>query len=67
MSVSESESKPENQEESFVEGDERETMLGYGEGKVPWYVAVVWVGFILTYAAVMAVLALPDFRAWASR
>jgi hypothetical protein len=51
-------------EDEFVERDDRETHLPFGTGGVPFYIALVCVGFIVTYIVVMAVLALPDLRAW---
>jgi hypothetical protein len=63
MSASESDREPEH----YVEHDERETRLSYGGGKVPLYVGLLWLVFILTYVGVMVALALPDLRAWSSR
>jgi len=54
----------EPQGEAFVEHEERETAMPYDKGGVPIYVAVLWVGFIVAYVTVMALLALPDLRAW---
>jgi hypothetical protein len=54
-------------DDRFIENDHRETKLGYGDGGVPFYVAVAWVLFIIAYVVVMASLALPDLRAWAGR
>jgi hypothetical protein len=48
----------------YREEDDRETRLPFGSGGVPFYVAILWVGFIVTYVVVMALLALPDLRAW---
>ena len=53
-----------SESESFVEHDERETQLPYDKGGVPFYIALLWVGFIVAYVVVMAMLALPDLRAW---
>jgi hypothetical protein len=62
-----SESDPRKDEAGIAEHDDRETQLGYGEGRVPFYVAIIWLAFILSYGAIMFVLALPDFQAWSSR
>ena len=51
----------------FVEHDGKETQLGYGDGGVPFYVAIVWVLFIIAYVAIMTFVSLPDFRAWTAR
>ena len=51
----------------FVESTDKPTILGYGDGGVPIYIGILWVAFIVAYAVVMLVLALPDFRAWASQ
>ncbi len=48
----------------FTEDDRRETLLPYGDGGVPFYVAVLWAAFIVVYIVFMAVMALPDLRAW---
>jgi hypothetical protein len=48
----------------FVESDERPTSLPYDRGGVPFYIALAWVGVIVTYVAVMVTLALPDLRRW---
>ncbi len=48
----------------FVEDDHRPTRLPFDSGRVPLYIAVVWVVFISVYVVVMAMLALPDLRAW---
>ena len=52
---------------AFVESDERETNMPYDKGGVPVYIAILWVGFIVTYVVVMSLLALPDLRAWLAR
>ena len=57
--MSDSESK-----EAFIERDDRETELPVDHGGVPIYVAIAWVVFIIVYVTVMAILALPDLRAW---
>jgi hypothetical protein len=54
-------------EGAYKESDHKETILGYGKGGVPFYIAIVWVLFIVAYVIVMATLALPDLRAWATR
>ena len=51
----------------FVESDEQRTRFTYDDGGLPFYVAVVWAGLIVAYITVMAVLALPDLRAWLGR
>ena len=51
----------------FVERDDAETVLPYDKGGVPFYVALLWVGFIVAYVAVMAAIALPDLRAWMAK
>jgi len=51
-------------EQPFAERDDRETKLPFGSGGVPFYVAILWAGFIVTYVVVMALLSLPDLRAW---
>jgi hypothetical protein len=48
------------------ESDHAPTRFGYGDGGVPLYVGIVWVVFIISYLAVMCVVALPDFIAWTS-
>jgi hypothetical protein len=47
-----------------VESDAARTVLPYDKGGVPIYIALAWVAFIVTYIVVMAVIALPDLRAW---
>jgi hypothetical protein len=49
---------------SFEEHDASQTMLPYGNGGVPFYVAVIWVGFIIAYVTGVVALVLPDLRAW---
>lgn len=49
-----------------VEADAGRTRFRYGDGGVPIYVGIVWVGFIICYLVVMAAVALPDFIAWTS-
>ena len=49
---------------AFVEDDTRETHLPYDTGGLPWYVAVGWTVLVISYVAVMSVLALPDLRRW---
>lgn len=51
-------------DEPFVERDDRETILPYDKGGVPVYIALLWVGFIITYIVVMSLVALPDLRSW---
>jgi hypothetical protein len=67
MHVKASEGTDAKEQPAFVETDHQPTKLGYGEGGVPFYVAVIWVGYILAYILVMAYLALPDYRAWLNR
>ncbi len=64
MSDAGSETKP-GEETRFVESSDRPTMLGYGDGGVPFYIGVVWVAVMVAYIAIMLSLALPDFLAWA--
>ncbi len=65
MSASESDSAAAPSEEAtFVERDDRETQMPFDKGKVPFYIAILWVGFIVVYVTVMAMLALPDLRRW---
>lgn len=52
------------QQEPFVERDDRETLMPYDKGGVPVGIALLWVGFIITYVVVMSLVALPDLRAW---
>jgi hypothetical protein len=61
MSASESETPGEG---DFVETDHKETPLPYGKGGVPFYIAILWLGFIIFYVVAMSLLALPDLRAW---
>ncbi len=67
MSVSESEPAASGEPRDFVEDDGRETSMPMGHARVPIYIALAWVGFIVAYVVVMSVLALPDLRAWLSR
>jgi hypothetical protein len=62
MSASESERSDESP--PFVEDDARETKLPYDRGGLPFYVAIAWVAFGITYVVVMSLLALPDLRRW---
>jgi hypothetical protein len=62
--MSDAESDPHDEAPAFVESETRETSLPYGEGRLPFYVAVAWVAIIVTYVVVMALLALPDLRKW---
>jgi hypothetical protein len=55
---------PAKEEAAFLERDDQETMLPYDKGGVPLYIAGLWVAFIVTYIVFMAVIALPDLRAW---
>jgi hypothetical protein len=48
----------------FVEDDAAQTVLPYDTGGVPFYIAFVWVAFIITYIVVVSVLVVPDLRAW---
>jgi len=49
---------------AFVENDASQTLLPYGDGGVPIYIAVAWVAFIVAYGTAIALLILPDLRAW---
>jgi hypothetical protein len=44
--------------------DKVQTTMDYDHGGVPFYVAIVWVIFLLSYMVYMAVYALPDWTAW---
>ena len=48
----------------FVENDAHRTRLPYDRGGVPFYIALAWAAFIVTYIVVMSLVALPDLRAW---
>ena len=62
--MSDGESDQGKEIEPFVERDDRETVIPYDKGGVPIYIALLWVGFIITYIVVMSLIALPDLRAW---
>jgi hypothetical protein len=64
MSDAASEHATPKAEEPFVEREDGETVLPYGNGGVPVYIALLWVGFIIVYVVVMSLIALPDLRAW---
>lgn len=51
----------------FVEDDRKRTRLPFDNGRVPFYIAILWVGFIVAYVTVMSLLALPDLRHWMAR
>lgn len=67
MSASASDPPSGEQEQAFVERDREPTRLGYDKGGVPFYVTILWVGFLISYALVMTLIALPDLRAWMAR
>ena len=48
----------------FVEHEHAATEMGYDHGKIPRYVATVWVIALLSFAAYMIKYALPDLGAW---
>ncbi len=48
----------------FVEDDHRKTELGYDDGGVPVYVALIWVAFLASYVVYMVYYGLPDLSAW---
>ena len=48
----------------FIEHDHRQTSMAYDTGRIPLYIVVAWVLFIVAYVVVMALVALPDLRAW---
>jgi len=48
----------------FVEDDGAKTYLPYDRGGVPFYIALVWAAFIVTYIVVMSLVVLPDLRTW---
>jgi hypothetical protein len=52
---------------AYQENDHKETILGYGKGGVPFYIAILWVLFIVAYVIAMATLVLPDLTKWATR
>jgi hypothetical protein len=61
MSAEASDSDP---EPPFVERNDRPTKMAYDSGRVPIYILVAWVVFIIAYVVVMALLALPDLKSW---
>jgi hypothetical protein len=65
--MTDSASEASEKEPAFVENDARRTRLPYDRGGVPFYVALAWAAFIVTYIVVMSVVALPDLRAWLGR
>lgn len=48
----------------FVEHSHRETRMDFDDGGVPFYVAIVWVVFLLSYIIYMVRFAFPDWSAW---
>jgi hypothetical protein len=65
--ASETSASPASPPPPFVESDAGRTELPYDEGKVPLYVALVWVAFIVAYFVGVLTLVLPDLRAWMGR
>lgn len=55
---------PPAEEVPFVESDDAATAMTYDHGKVPLYVAAVWLVLLISYAIYMVSLALPDLSAW---
>jgi hypothetical protein len=47
----------------FVEG-EHETRLEYGHGRLPLYVAVAWIIFLVAYAVYFGFYGWPDLKQW---
>ena len=62
-----SRSTPAGEPTPFTEDDGGRTRLPYDDGGVPFYIAVAWVSFIVVYITVVAVLVVPDLRAWFSQ
>jgi hypothetical protein len=52
---------------AFEERDDAETRMPFGSGGVPFYISILWIGFVVVYITVMSLLALPDLRAWLHR
>lgn len=57
----------EKESDVFVEKETEETKMAYDDGGVPFYVAAAWVLFLVAYVVVMAMVSLPDLRAWSAR
>lgn len=53
-------------ENAFIERDDGETEMDFDDGGVPFYVAIVWIIFLTSFMAYMAVYALPDWSAWSA-
>lgn len=50
---------------ALVEQTNGQTVMAYDKGSVPFYVVIVWLALIISYVVYMAILALPDLKAWA--
>jgi hypothetical protein len=61
MSAEGSDSEP---DPPFIERDDKQTSMAYDSGRIPLYIVVAWALFIVAYVVVMALVALPDLRAW---
>jgi hypothetical protein len=48
----------------LVEHSDAAVEMTYGEGGVPFYIAVLWVIFLVGFMVYILVNALPDFSAW---
>lgn len=53
-----------NEQEAFVETDDKATRFTYDKGGVPLYVALIWITFLVCYVVYMVKYALPDFTLW---
>ncbi len=49
---------------AFQERDDAPTEMSFDTGGVPFYVAIVWVVFLVAYLIYMVRFALPDLSAW---
>ena len=50
--------------EFFVESDTAETSMTFGEGRVPFYIALIWIVSMISFASFIFVYALPDLVSW---
>ncbi len=67
MSAAASDPKVEaSEDKAFLESEHRETTMTYDHGKLPWYVAVVWLVALVGFATYMVTYALPDLGLWGS-
>lgn len=51
---------------AFLEAEKDETWMEYDHGKLPWYVAAVWLCALIGFGAYMVTYAVPDLGAWGS-